>query len=773
MEIQQPGDSLDPSEYVSSLSGLTGDVVLVAGAGITVTPLGQNITIASTADLSVTLADVSTNSTTATPSIYTMTSTIPVDFKTSGGTHLWYLDETNGMIGVGTTSPSSYTGGLTGRFQVIRGGGLSFSDTGGASDYYVFYSSGTTLKLYNASGNRTWSFTQTGYLVVPIQVAIGTSGGLSNSSLYIPVAPSATASTANVALGGGGWSGSATHFAGSASGTSYGLNELSTFAGNLIDLQRAGVSRFKTSGVGAMFLGAATAGGNSQLVNIGHNGTTTSSADGIVQLKFNSQFDNYPFSMGTRGNGYTFTIFQTNGGQGTFEWDFGTISTVAYKLNLTYSTDHYEQIYTGKWLSTFSGAGASGNFYGFYNTITSNSTSALFDTFRISKAINTGNWQTSNDPILSLFNGDTTGAITGTNKYVARFTRWGYLGIGTASGYGTPETKIQGALTVNQGTTTGFITSDGVTSAHLKTTGSSTSVISPDNNNSAIPMGLIVGSQITANGVVRTITSITNAQDFVVDTAVDWSNGGTGYTFTYRNPYISLRDGSTTMFVVDPNGLTGIGVALPLSILHLKAGTATANTAPLQFSSGTIETTARAGTHEYNGSHYLTKASALRLGLGGCIFDYYTDVGNVGTGEDDLYSSTLPASTLATNGEKVTATYQGIFVGAAASTQELRLYFGGTKIYDSGALSIGVATDNWTVHVTLIRVSSSVVRCSVSLSTDFGTLFPYSTYTEVTGLTLTNTQILKITGEAAGVGAVDNQIVAKLGTVSWLASAAL
>lgn len=46
-------------------------------------------------------------------------------------------------------------------------------------------------------------------------------------------------------------------------------------------------------------------------------------------------------------------------------------------------------------------------------------------------------------------------------------------------------------------------------------------------------------------------------------------------------------------------GRIGIGVTLPTSILHLKAGTATANTAPLQFNSGALETTARAGVVEF------------------------------------------------------------------------------------------------------------------------------------------------------------------------------
>ena len=164
----------------------------------------------------------------------------------------------------------------------------------------------------------------------------------------------------------------------------------------------------------------------------------------------------------------------------------------------------------------------------------------------------------------------------------------------------------------------------------------------------------------------------------------------------------------------------------------------------------------------------------VMLGSGGellPLFDHFADAGNVGTGEDDLYSDTLAASTLATEGDKIIATYGGIFVGAAAATQQLKVYFGGTQIYASGALAIGVATNNWTLNVTVIRESSSVVRCTVSLSTDFATLFPYSTYTRITGLTLTNTQILKLTGEAAGAGAADNQIVSKLGHISKIGNA--
>lgn len=237
---------------------------------------------------------------------------------------------------------------------------------------------------------------------------------------------------------------------------------------------------------------------------------------------------------------------------------------------------------------------------------------------------------------------------------------------------------------------------------------------------------------------------------------------GNGGVITFRT---ALTTSLATCGTIDKNGRWAVGGTntSPTGLIHIAAGSATASTAPLKLTSGTLNTTAEAGTHEYNGNHYLTN-SAIRFPVGGTLFDHFASVGNVGTGEDDLYSDTLAVSTLAVNGDKVDAWYQGTFTGAAASTQELRIYFGGTKIYDSGALSIGVATDNWTAHVLVIRESSSVVRCSVSISTDFATLFPYSTYTRITGLTLSNTQVLKLTGEAAGVGAADNQVVSTLGS---------
>lgn len=68
-------------------------------------------TLSATGDLSVTLLDVSANSTTAPLSLYTMTSTIPVEFRRSMGGTALYIRETTGevLIGQSTTGSSRLT----------------------------------------------------------------------------------------------------------------------------------------------------------------------------------------------------------------------------------------------------------------------------------------------------------------------------------------------------------------------------------------------------------------------------------------------------------------------------------------------------------------------------------------------------------------------------------------------------------------------------------------------------------------------------------------
>lgn len=149
------------------------------------------------------------------------------------------------------------------------------------------------------------------------------------------------------------------------------------------------------------------------------------------------------------------------------------------------------------------------------------------------------------------------------------------------------------------------------------------------------------------------------------------------------------------------------------------------------------------------------------------LFDHFADVGNSTTVETDLYSDTTAAGQLATNGDKINAQYGGKFVTHATATRQLKVYFAGTAIFDSTALLVSVADSYWTVYVSLIRVSSSVVRYMISMESMNTPTVAFTSVGELTGLTLSGTNILKITGTAAAAGAATDDIVAKMGFVTY------
>ncbi len=168
-------------------------------------------------------------------------------------------------------------------------------------------------------------------------------------------------------------------------------------------------------------------------------------------------------------------------------------------------------------------------------------------------------------------------------------------------------------------------------------------------------------------------------------------------------------------------------------------------------------------------SGYMTGADKTKLdGLPSLaptpLFNNFADVGNSGTSETDLVSNTTAAGQLGSNGAKLKAEYGGVFVSSGTATRQVKIYFGGTAIFDTGALTLSLSAA-WTIYVTVIRVSATVVRYMISMTTEGAALAAYTATGELTGLTLANTNILKITGTAAGVGAASNDIVSKISNV--------
>lgn len=152
--------------------------------------------------------------------------------------------------------------------------------------------------------------------------------------------------------------------------------------------------------------------------------------------------------------------------------------------------------------------------------------------------------------------------------------------------------------------------------------------------------------------------------------------------------------------------------------------------------------------------------------VGGKIKEFFTSVGNGTTVETDLYSYTTEANLLGTNGDEFDGSIGGTFVSSGTATRQLKLKFAGTTIFDSGTLSVSTSA-SWVLSYSIIRVSSTVIRYRINLSTQGAALSAYTSVGELTGLTLSSTNILKITGQAAGVGAASNDIVAMNGDVFW------
>ncbi|MDB5277549.1 MAG: hypothetical protein JWR61_2504 [Ferruginibacter sp.] len=85
--------------------------------------------------------------------------------------------------------------------------------------------------------------------------------------------------------------------------------------------------------------------------------------------------------------------------------------------------------------------------------------------------------------------------------------------------------------------------------------------------------------------------------------------------------------------VVDEAGNVGIGVTTPSAALHLGAGTAAANTAPLKFTAGTNLTTPENGAVEFNGTHFYGTVGGTRYQLDQQAGGGTTTVANGGTGQ--------------------------------------------------------------------------------------------------------------------------------------------
>lgn len=129
-----------------------------------------------------------------------------------------------------------------------------------------------------------------------------------------------------------------------------------------------------------------------------------------------------------------------------------------------------------------------------------------------------------------------------------------------------------------------------------------------------------------------------------------------------------------------------------------------------------------------------------------------TDVGNVGPGEDDLHSFTLPANIFVNIGNDY---LHCIFAGTTAANgnnKQIKFKFAGTTFFDTGVVTWNAK--NWIYHVHIIMYDTDKLMFIGTFDVE-GDIFHNATRAQLTGLTLTGTNVLKATGEATS----DNDVV--------------
>lgn len=132
----------------------------------------------------------------------------------------------------------------------------------------------------------------------------------------------------------------------------------------------------------------------------------------------------------------------------------------------------------------------------------------------------------------------------------------------------------------------------------------------------------------------------------------------------------------------------------------------------------------------------------------------YVDVNNSGTSVTDIYSTTVPASTLSSNGSRLSFEAAGTFNDAAA-TVNLQLLFAGNSIGGTGAIAL-TGTSNWTIRGKIWRTSSTAARMYVSINVGSTTAKIFESIAVMGSLDFTISNILKLTAQATGSGGSDD-----------------
>jgi len=137
------------------------------------------------------------------------------------------------------------------------------------------------------------------------------------------------------------------------------------------------------------------------------------------------------------------------------------------------------------------------------------------------------------------------------------------------------------------------------------------------------------------------------------------------------------------------------------------------------------------------------------------LYTNVTTVGNVGTGEDDLMSWTLPANLLGTDEVGFQAQLWGAFA-ANTNNKTLKFYFDGVAFFDTTAVATNGGT--WHALVTVMRTGSSAQKIVVQYNQMNGAGTSATTTINATDAADTTTALIfKVTAEATSNNDITQQ----------------
>lgn len=163
------------------------------------------------------------------------------------------------------------------------------------------------------------------------------------------------------------------------------------------------------------------------------------------------------------------------------------------------------------------------------------------------------------------------------------------------------------------------------------------------------------------------------------------------------------------------------------------------------------------GAQSYGRSFVPGGTSGNFAAAGGMLYQSITPVvSQANTNEHALITHTVLGGTLVTNGDRLR--YRGILVYASnATTKDIRIYFGGTAIYDSTALAINGGSMFFDIIIT--RLTATTQNCYGTIISSNATQPSISVFTTASE-TLSGNSIAEVSSQQ-GVGAAGSDVIQK------------